>query len=774
MGLISWLGKPLRRLKGQRKGKDGQQRKLLVKEEEEEESTARELARSAGSFVLGLTLASLYGAMVLLAQGHNIWYCLATTISLGAGLGLGMAFSTSARITVLLSLPHIFTREGKMLLLLLALGLAVQGPCTNILNNFSQVSESLACGAELALNQTAERLHQAQEPLLNVLRKVREISQRAKVVADHVRRFFRSIMDSVSHVARSLRNVWLWLASMGQVCNRELGTPYRRCISLFQEAKDNCERTIPFLFFLCYVIVPFKALCGVANIALVFCVIPEYIETLLRKRIAPPIRDALDRVRREFEFNISAVHQFHIGLNASKSLGEVALDIMEGVLAHVQPVHRTLELFTHISFLIILYIYFQALRYRYRYLRDDTFDNVYITRRFVELDLRRAEQGRPTALPLTARERTRYVPPGALWLTQREQRRYLFQLVGMVRHILLGFSIILADYSLFWLLDLIRHLLQGEIVARAPVIMGISVNGTGYASDIFRDLVSAFDVLQQGNVSVLSQRCTLQPLEPSYGTYITMGILYGICCFIAAFGGHMARLRQAVCAAFYPSREQERTCFLHSSILARRAGLVRALRQAALQRTADARQGNLLLFLSAKLPFLSCLFRLLGIRHRQCLACGTAEQPGFTPCITANCKASPSLPSWCQGCTAPSATKPWTNICPICMGPLSYRDTSDREMDSSDEETVGLWLGAARALRGQERGRLLRQRIREVVGGQGGGRRLPPKLAAPLRAQLKEEGSGESDWGADEDSSLSSLDFSYQEHPESSGSELEE
>ncbi|NWS64416.1 DCST2 protein, partial [Chunga burmeisteri] len=562
--------------------------------------------RSTGGFVLGMALASLYGAMVLLAQGHNIWYCLVTTISLGAGLGLGMAFSVKMRVTVLLSLPHFFTKEGKMLMLVLALGMVVQGPCSNILNNFSEASESLSCGAELALNQTAERIQRAKEPLLNVLAEIKDIAQKAKVVGDHVRRFFRSIMDSVSHVARALRNVWLWLANLGKVCNQELGTPYRRCIRLFDDAKNNCERAIPFLFFLCYVIVGIKPICDppyLSTVALVFCVIPRYIQSFLRRQIAAPLKDALERVRREFEFNISAVHRFDVSLNASKSLGEVALDIMEGVREHLEPPRRVLGIFANISFCAILYhpCYVpRALRYRHRYLRDDTFDNVYITRRFVEMDLWRAEQGRPTVLPLRRRERGRYIPPAALWLTRQERRQYGLQLVGVLRHMLLGLIIILADYSLFWLLDLIRHQLQGEIIARAPAVMGVSVDGTGYTSNIFRDLVSAFSALQQGNVSVLSQKCLLQPMEPDYSTYLSIGLLYGVCLFIAVFGNHIARLRRVVCAAYYPGREQERTSFLHSTILARRAGLVRALRQAVMQRTADSGQGNLFLFLTAR------------------------------------------------------------------------------------------------------------------------------------------------------------------------------
>ncbi|NXL08430.1 DCST2 protein, partial [Mesembrinibis cayennensis] len=556
--------------------------------------------RSAGGFALGMALASVYGALVLLAQGHNIWYCLVTTISLAAGLGLGMAFSLKMRVTVLLSLPHIFTREGKMLMLLLALGMAVQGPCTNILHNFSRAAESLSCGAELALNQTAERLQRAREPLLSALTKIKDIAQKAKVVGDHVRKFFRSIMDSVSHVARALRNVWLWLANMSKVCNQEMDTPYRRCVRLFDEAKDNCERVIPFLFFLCYIITLFKPLCGLADLAFLFCIVPTYIQSFLRRNVADPLKDALDHVRREFEFNISAVHRFDISFNASKSLGEVALDIMEAVRLRLEPTYRVLGLFMHISFCAILYMYFQALRYRHRYLRDDTFDNVYITQRFVEMDLRRAEQGRPTVLPLTAWERGRYIPPAVLWLSRQERRRYGLQLVGVLRHVLLGVSIILADYSLFWLLDLVRNQLRGEIVARAPEVLGVRVNGKGYASTIFRDVVSAFEALQQGNVSVLSQRCLLQPVEPDYSTYLSMGLLYGICLFIAVFGSHVARLRRAVCAAYYPCREQERTSFLHSTILARRAGLARALRQAVTQRTADAGQGNLLLFLTAR------------------------------------------------------------------------------------------------------------------------------------------------------------------------------
>ncbi|XP_068024942.1 DC-STAMP domain-containing protein 2 [Melanerpes formicivorus] len=734
----------------------------------EEGSQALELARSAGGFVLGLVLASLYGALVLLVQGHNIWYCLATTISLGAGLGLSMAFSSRARITVLLSLPQIFTREGKVLMLVLVLGMAVQGPCTNVLHNFSRAAESLSCGAELALNQTAERVQAAQEPLLNALSEIKHIAQKSKAVGDHIRKFFRSIMDSVSHVGRALGNVWTWLLNMTEICNEELGSPHQRCLRLFDDAKENCDRSLFFFAFLCYTIVPFRSLCGLAKLALLFCVIPQYLQSFLKKNVSAPLEEALNKVRREFEFNISAVHYFDVQLNASKSLGEVALDIMENVGELLDPIQEVLGLFTHLSFLAVLYMYLQALRYRRQYLQDDSFDNIYITRQFVALDLRRAQQGRATVLPLTAWENRRYIPPAAPWMTQRERRLYGLQLVGVLRHLLLGVCVVMADYSLFWLLDLVQHHLQGEIVARAPVELGISVSGTGYASDIFRDLVSAFDTLQKGNISVLSQRCLLQPMEPDYSTYLTMGLLYGICLFITVFGGYVARLRRAVCAAYYPWREKERISFLHTNILARREVLANALHQAAMRHVADTGKTNPRLhLLLSRLPAFAWLAWLLGIQQK-CLACGVAQQPDFIKCLTPGCKGL-----YCSECH-----QTLRNICSVCMGLLTYPDTEDKEMDSSDEETTELWLGAVRTLRGQERGRLLRQRIQQVAKGQGGARRLPSKLAARLQAQLKQEESGESEGGGSgvdsSDGSLHSADFSYQERAESSGSELEE
>lgn len=128
-----------------------------------------------------------------------------------------------------------------------------------------------------------------------------------------------------------------------------------------------------------------------------------------------------------------------------------------------------------------------------------------------------------------------------------------------------------------------------------PVLVSITVEGAGYTGKIYRDLVSAFDVLQQSNISILSGRCLLRPSEPStagygvigtdlapeaggrgvgagqgvrgagrrlappertHGTCRAPGVLLGLCFFVTLSGSYVSRLRRVICASYYPSREQ--------------------------------------------------------------------------------------------------------------------------------------------------------------------------------------------------------------------------
>ena len=54
----------------------------------------------------------------------------------------------------------------------------------------------------------------------------------------------------------------------------------------------------------------------------------------------------------------------------------------------------------------------RALFYRYCYLNWDSYDNIYITSRFLRMEAVRSMAGLPTVLPLSAHEARQYIQPG--------------------------------------------------------------------------------------------------------------------------------------------------------------------------------------------------------------------------------------------------------------------------------------------------------------------------------------------------------------------------
>uniref|UniRef100_UPI00398EB7F8 DC-STAMP domain-containing protein 2 n=1 Tax=Pristiophorus japonicus TaxID=55135 RepID=UPI00398EB7F8 len=676
----------------------------------EEDNVVKECLRSLGGLIFGLIFTSVYGLFTLFVQEYNLWYCLVSTITIGVLLGLGMGLSVKIRVNTFLMFPHIFAKQGKTYLLLLTFGLVIEGPLQNIITNYTRGAESIACGAELALNQTRELLQKAKEPLIAALDKIKTIAQSAKGVGDRVRKFFVSMKNSIKHIVRILRNLLHWIAHIGTLCNKELGEPYRKCVKVFDDAISHCLSLLGIFGFLCYIVNVVKPLCGLVTIIQLFCLIPTYIKNQLEKRLGEPISDALEKVTKQFEFNISMEHHFHVYANQSRSLSHVAFDIMEEIQERVGNVYECIGIFGYSSTIMMLYLYIQALLYRKNYLLRDDYDNCYITNQFLEIEVMRARTGKSTILPLSFREACKYIRPCSLYLTISEKKKYVIGFAKILRQGIAVLVIIFLDYTIYWVMDMVSYHMQVEIIARSPVILGISINGTGYASDIYRSVVDSFDVVQGGNITVVSRKCALIASAPNYRIYTLIGVLYGVMCFIVLFGSYISRLRRYVCSVYYPSRERQRICYLYNQIHSKRTSLVNALFRAVQKNSTDAGHTSILLVLAARYKVFAWIAALTGTYQDYCMACGrTAEGERyqfFVPCITPGCKGF-----YCTDCY-----QNMKNICSICMGPLAYQGDIDEEVDSSDSGKVKLWISAMESMKTrQDKAKQERKRLQRLL-----------------------------------------------------------
>ncbi|XP_054869844.1 DC-STAMP domain-containing protein 2 [Amphiprion ocellaris] len=643
-----------------------------------------EAGRSLLAFVLGLLLASVYGLLGLLLQKQSLWFCVQTTLVVGGLAAFGMGLSAGVRADVSVMLPTLCSARGRNLVLLLYVSVLLSGPLANTLENTERAASSLLCGAELAANQTQELMQRAATPLFSALNEIKEISRNAYAVAGRVQNLIFALTDGVRHVARTLRNVLHFVVDIGDVCNAQLSSPYRKCRSLFAEARSDCSDLLGDFDFLCGIVDAFLPLCSVARVGELFCIIPSYIAEHLKERLADPIIAAFQKLKREFEFNLTASVNLDVDANSSRSLQQVSQDILKELSADLQVFEKLSEPLTYLSLVLLAWSFLRAVRYRRRYLSDISFDNKYITAQFEEFNQHVTLRGGASVLPITCREAKIYITPFSLQLTARERRTVLVGVSSVLRHLLIGCLLVGLDFLVFWILDQVNHQVKGDIVARAPVSVEVQVNGSGYASDIFRDLLASFNVLQGGNITVVSRKCLLQPSEPDTTASFILGFLLGLALLISLTGGFMQRCRRIICASFHPERELERIQFLHQHILDQRRSVGEALRMSVsrvLRRSrirADQGGGrNLIQSLLIRLPGGARLSHLLS-PPLTCLSCGEQVKPDDDNTITCDVPQCSGL--YCQPCFLSLG-----NTCVVCTRPVTFQE-DEEERDSDDDE----------------------------------------------------------------------------------------
>ncbi|XP_070690871.1 DC-STAMP domain-containing protein 2 [Pempheris klunzingeri] len=715
--------------------------------------------RSVVAFVSGLLLASLYGLSALAVQKQPLWFCVYSTLAVAvlAAFGLGLSVSVRANVTVML--PSLCSAHGRNFLLFLFASALLSGPLANTLENTERAAASLLCGAELAANQTQELMQRAATPLFSVLDQIREISSNALSVAGRVQNFVHALTDSVRHVARTLRNVLHFLVDIGDVCNAKLGSPYRKCRAVFAEARADCTTLLGEFDFLCGIVDVFLPLCSLARAGELFCIIPSFIAKHLKRRLAAPTVAAFQRMKREFDFNISASVTFDLDADSSRSLQQVSQDIMAEVSSVLQVFQRLSEPLAYGGLVLLAVSFLRAVQYRRRYLRELDFDNVYISAQFEELDQQVASGGGASVLPITRREAKTYISPLSFHLAGRERRAVLVGVVSVLRHLVMGGLLVALDFLVFWMLDQVRHQVKGDVVARAPVTVAVQVNGSGYASDIFRDVAAAFSVLQRGNITVISRKCLLEPSEPDYNTCFTLGFLLGFALLVSLTGGFVQRCRRLVCSSYHPEREQERIRFLRQQILDQRRTEGRALRRSIARILADrgggggGGGGSLLQTLLLRLPGGAHLSRLPGLSSVSCLSCGEVvrQEDNAAVCGVPRCSAV-----YCRPCFHSLG-----NTCVVCMRLLTFQEDGEEELDSSDDEQLSLSSAALNSTRisGSAAQKLMKRRV---------------AMATCQRVRATDDGGESVSSGhvsVSSESELSEADMMYQDQPGSDDSD---
>ncbi|CAL7950629.1 unnamed protein product [Xylocopa violacea] len=641
------------------------------------------IAKSLVGFVGGIILTYIFFIFFVFQLHFKLSSATFLCTIVGAILTLGLAFSFRIRCIVFLLLPQFFSKRGRQALMAYAFILALTGPVKNTLHNTGVLSESLTCAQEQLKEAVRTIVDLAKQPFYALREAISKVIKTVKVVVKRIKQTLVAIKRLVLSILRVITSVFQWLGSVINMCNKKLGTPFERCQNVFEGAVADCKAKLgPIFGMVCNITYVVSALCYTVKPLDFICMLVSYIADTVVGVVRSKIKRFTMHMKAMFYVKVKFSHSFHFETNQSRTMADVSTSIATEVRSRTKTLFGFFDWMSFVTSFFFLFIVLRVLRYRYKWLTSDRFDNHYITNDLRTIDFVRARQDKETVLPLNLRERNRYAPLSSVTLIKSERiklaRSVMFLSLATMK-LLVYMSI---DYSLYWVLDTIQiHGRFQSKVERSNVVT-IHVTGDGYLSELYRSIVKAFTPRGK-EAEIDTMLCLPDPLPPDYDKYIQIVVLIMFCWLMVFFEPYGLRLRHVVMCQYYPDRAKQRATWLYNHIIRSRGSFLKFARRQlrrkfGLSEGEEAEKVTLKERLWATCPLLNTLFPL---KQKSCLLCGAIERSEDNPHV--KCPTPGCVGLFCAQCFADLQ-----NVCTICRSPMEYGDLSDmsEEKDSSEDQ----------------------------------------------------------------------------------------
>lgn len=160
---------------------------------------------------------------------------------LGIPLLFGCSFSPDFRCTILLFLPHFFSKRGRTALLAFAFALSLTGPTKNIALNMEILGHSLNCAEDELKEAMSAVMTIVKAPIVAIKQAITNILRQIRKVMQRVKEAVMKIVKILYLITNSIRKAFKWLQKIVNVCNAKVGSPFQRCQNAFKESFETCR-----------------------------------------------------------------------------------------------------------------------------------------------------------------------------------------------------------------------------------------------------------------------------------------------------------------------------------------------------------------------------------------------------------------------------------------------------------------------------------------------------------------------------------------------------
>ncbi|XP_058828490.1 DC-STAMP domain-containing protein 2-like [Topomyia yanbarensis] len=592
------------------------------------------------------------------------------------------ARSSSFQCLTLLMVPQILSKRGRAAMIAYAFVLAINGPARNAIANIDAVGEAITCGQQKLRAAIHDALQAAKVPFVALKKAIGEILSEVEKTFAKVQQVLKRILLLIKRILNSIQAGYQWLSNVVSLCNKKIGSPFDRCYKALESAVDDCKERLPGVGFLCEVTHVAKLVCYSVKFIDFMCELIDFASDGIVKDIERKLQEYIHNMKIMFSVKVDFDHAFAFKTNSSKTFSQITHEIKQEISAKSKSLFTLFNIFGVISSFCFLCVIIRSIRYKMKYLTKDQFDNCYLSRDFEEIDGRRKTLGRETLLPLTRKERNRYINLTSASLTRKEQfriaRNAVFLFVSSVQ--ILG--LVSADYCLFWLLITIRHATLKQAGIETPPMVTLEVGGSGIIADMYRGIVGAFEPMVK-HLGILDPvQCAPEPRVPNLTRYLQICLILLFCWMCIVLEPYGLRVRQLIMRAYYPERARERAVWLYNDILLKRETFVKMVRrQLAFGRNGDTQEAvSWMDVIRAKTNRFWICRKILGdSKAKRCILCSTKlMNDDLISCLRPGC---PGV--YCYECCLEAHY-----VCSICSERMDFGDLSNDsiERDSSEEE----------------------------------------------------------------------------------------
>ena len=363
-----------------------------------------------------------------------------------------------------------------------------------------------------------------------------------------------------------------------------------------------------------------------------FGLTPKLVEDILRKstqtidNVTITGKDMLDY---DNKLNVETFYN-QSNLTSDKSLDQIGQELKQEFKSQTSTIRQVANILRTTLPIYFVLLFLQTYLYYRGYTRRIDYDNVFITKRFKQVDADRKRKGKKSLLPLRVRERMNVIDSSSLCLSMREFKEFIWGIGTVFVFALLGGLLILSDYALSETLRVISEKANTTLTISGGTGFKIHFPNASFSPNIKKWLKQEFNTFFDTNATILSyeslsntEDCLPTPNPPFLyddDRMFSLGVMYGAILFLTVLQSYGLRLQHKIASMFYPEQERQRISHLYHNLMAQRISFARLL----IGKFRGKSEMHFEDWIAARSRCCGKMLQLLGVtRNRNCVSCGT-------------------------------------------------------------------------------------------------------------------------------------------------------